>query len=293
GGFGGFSGGFDFDDLGDIFGSFFGGGQSRASRANAARQGEDKFMSLTIDFLEAAHGVEKEISIMHDEECDVCHGSGAKSKSDIETCSTCGGSGIVNEQVRTPFGISMNQRVCPTCGGKGKTIKHKCEKCHGKGTINKKIVVDLKIPAGINTGQQLRVSGKGHAGINGGPYGDLYVEIRIKKHEYFVREGLDVYLEVPISYSDAALGTKINVPTIHGDVDLIIPEGSQSQTKFRMKNKGIKNLRGTNFGNQYVVIKVVTPTKLSKQEKALLVQLQELEAENGKSFIDRIKSKFK
>ncbi|MDF9866806.1 molecular chaperone DnaJ [Bacilli bacterium PM5-3] len=297
GGTNGFGGaqGFDFggfDDLSDIFGSFFGGGfGSRQSRANAPAQGDDNFLVLTIDFMEAAHGVEKEIEIMFDEECDHCHGSGAESSEDISTCSTCGGTGVVNEQVRTAFGTMMQQKVCPTCHGSGKEIKNKCHKCHGKGSINKKIKVELKVPAGINSGQQLRVVGKGERGRNGGPYGDLYVEINIKKHEYFTRDGNDVYLNIPISFSDAALGTKVDVPTVHGDVELSIPDGTQSKTKFRLKNKGIKDIRGKRYGNQYVIVDVVTPTKLSKDEKELFKQLKEFDKKSGNSIFDKFKKK--
>jgi len=297
GGAGGFGNaqGFDFggfDDLSDIFGSFFGGGfGSRQSRANAPMQGDDKFLVLNISFMEAAHGVEKEIEIMFDEECDSCHGSGAQSSSDISTCSTCGGTGVVNEQVRTAFGTMMQQRVCPTCHGTGKIIKNKCQKCQGNGFVQKKIKVDIKVPAGINTGQQLRVAGKGERGRNGGPYGDLYVEINIKKHEFFTREDNDVYITIPISFSDAALGTKIDVPTVHGTVELNIPEGTQAKTKFRLKNKGIKNIRGKNYGNQYVIVDVVTPSKLSKEEKELFKKLKELEKKGGNSIFDVFKKK--
>ncbi|MDL2211628.1 molecular chaperone DnaJ [Erysipelotrichaceae bacterium OttesenSCG-928-M19] len=291
---GGFSGFGGFDDLSDIFGSFFGGGfGSRQSRANAPIQGDDKFLVLTISFMEAAHGVEKEISISYDEECDHCHGSGAESSSDISTCSTCGGTGVVNEQVRTAFGTMMQQKVCPTCHGTGKIIENKCHKCHGAGSINKKIKVDLKVPAGINTGQQLRVSGKGERGRNGGPYGDLYVEINIKKHDYFTRDGNDVYLTIPISFSDAALGCKVDVPTVHGDVELNIPEGTQAKTKFRLKNKGIKDIRTKGYGHQYVITDVVTPTKLSKEEKDLFKKLQEHDNKDGSSIFDKFKSKIK
>lgn len=297
GGFGGFSGtGFGgFDDLSDIFGSFFGGGfgSSRQSRANAPVQGDDKFLVLTIDFLEAAHGCEKEIEIMFDEECDHCHGTGAETPNDIHTCPTCGGTGIVNEQIRTAFGAMMQQKVCPTCHGTGKEITKKCHKCNGQGSIKKKIKVDLKVPSGINTGQQLRVSGKGERGTNGGPYGDLYVEINIRPHEFFTRDGKDVYLNVPISFSDAALGRKIDVPTVHGEVALTIPEGTQAKTKFRLKNKGIKDIRSKNYGNQYVVVDVVTPSKISREEKELFKKLREVETKDGSSLFDKFKKKMK
>lgn len=295
-GFGGFSntGGFGgFDDLSDIFGSFFGGGfsSSRGARANAPVQGDDKFTILNIDFLEAAHGTTKEIEIPFDEECSHCHGSGAESDADIKTCSACQGSGVINEQVRTAFGTMMNQRSCPTCQGSGKTIDNKCHVCHGAGSNYKKIKVELKIPAGINSGQQLRVSQKGERGRNGGPYGDLYVEISIKPHEHFSRDKNDVYLEIPISFSDAALGAKVDVPTIHGDVELSIPEGTQPKTKFRLKNKGIKDIRGRHYGHQYVIVDVKTPTSLSKEQKELFKQLREVEKEKGDSIFDKFKNK--
>lgn len=294
GGFGGYSssGGFGgFDDLSDIFGSFFGGFGSRSAQRSAPMQGNDKFTILTIDFLEAAHGTTKDIEIMFDEECPHCHGSGAESDADIQTCSTCQGSGIVNEQVRTAFGTMMNQRVCPTCQGSGKTITNKCHVCNGNGSKNKKIKVELKIPTGINSGQQLRVSQKGERGINGGPYGDLYVEINIRKHKYFTRDGNDVYLEIPISFSDAALGTKVDVPTVHGDVELTIPEGTQAKTKFRLKNKGIKDIRSKNYGNQYVVVDVETPSNLNKEQKDLFKKLKEIEKNSGESIFDKFKNK--
>lgn len=294
--FGGFSGGQGFggfDDLSDIFGQFFGGGfgSSRTTRANAPTQGDDKFMSLKIDFLEAAHGAVKEIKIAHDEECSHCHGSGAESESDIQTCSTCQGSGVVNEQVRTAFGTMMNQRVCSNCHGSGKIIKNNCHVCHGAGSSRKDITVELKIPAGINSGQQLRVSQKGERGRNGGPYGDLYVEINIRSHPYFTRDGNDVYLEIPISFSDAALGAKIDVPTINGNVDLNIPEGTQPKTKFRLKNKGIKDIRGRSYGHQYVIVDVKTPTNLSKEQKELFKSLKEVEKTNGESIFEKFKNK--
>ncbi|MDR3214772.1 MAG: molecular chaperone DnaJ [Bacilli bacterium] len=283
-----------FDDLSDIFGSFFGGGfSSNKARSNAPMQGDDKFLVLSITFMEAALGTEKEVEIMFEEECDHCHGSGAEHPSDISTCNTCHGSGVVNEQIRSPFGTMMQQKVCPTCHGTGKIVKEKCHKCHGNGFISKKIKVDLKIPAGINTGQQLRVSGKGERGRNGGPYGDLYVEINIKPHEYFSREGNDVYINIPLSFSDAALGSKIEVPTIHGNVELSIPEGSQTNTKFRLKSKGIKDIRGRGMGNQYVIIDIKTPTKLSKEEKELFNKLREFQDNNESSIFTKFRNKMK
>lgn len=287
--------GFDFDDLGDIFGSFFGGGfggGSRRQRANAPVQGDDTYASITINFLEAAHGCNKEVEILFEEECDQCHGSGAKSSSDIETCPTCHGSGMIQEQVRTALGTMVNQRVCPTCQGSGKKIKNKCPKCSGVGSVKKRIKVELKIPEGINEGQRLRVNNKGQRGQNGGPYGDLYVEIRVKKHEFFIREDNDIILNVPISISDAVLGTKIDVPTIFGEVEFSIPEGTQSQTKFRLKNKGVKDIRGRGQGNQYVIIEVITPAKVSREERDLYEQLRTIEKKKDDSIFNKLKKKW-
>lgn len=295
-GFGGFSSqGFGFDDLNDIFGSFFGGsfGGSRASQANAPMQGEDRLYRLTISFLEAVHGTKKDIEIMFDEECDHCHGTGAEHPKDVKTCPNCHGSGVVQEQVRTPLGTMLNRSTCPNCHGTGKIIKEKCHKCHGAGTFKKRVKVELTIPAGINNGQQLRVAGKGEKGINGGPHGDLYVEINIKPHEYFTREGNDVYLNVPISVSDAVLGTKLEVPTVDGKVEFTIPEGCQPNTKFRLKNKGIKDIRTHRPGHQYIIVEVVVPSKLTKEKKALFGKLRELEAKDSDSVLSRLKKLWK
>lgn len=296
GGFGGFSSGFGgFDDISDIFGSFFSGGgfgsQSR-SNANSPIPGDDKFMAIEIDFMDAVHGTNKEIEIMFDETCDHCHGSGAENPDDIKTCPTCHGSGSVNSQVRTAFGTMMREQVCPECHGSGKIISEKCHKCHGKGSISKRVKVDLKIPEGINNGQQLRVQGKGERGHNGGPYGDLYVEIRIKNNTEFKREGNDIYLNLPLSFSDVALGLKVSVPTIHGDVDMNIPAGSQPKSKLRLKNKGVKDIRTGVYGHQYVILDVKTPTKLSNDQKELFEKLQKLDNKEEKtSFFSKFKRK--
>lgn len=305
-GFGGFSsqgfgGGFSsqsfgFDDLNDIFGSFFGSGftsSGRSSRANAPTRGDDRFANLRIDFLDAVHGATKEIEILFDEECDHCHGSGAEHPEDVTTCPNCNGTGVIQEQVRTPLGTMMNQRTCPNCHGTGKIVKEKCHKCHGAGTIKKRIKVELKIPAGINEGQQLRVAGKGEKGANGGPYGDLYVEISIRPHDYFTREGNDIYLNVPISVSDAVLGTKLEVPTINGKVEFTIPEGTQPNTKFRLKHKGIKDIRTNKPGHQYIIVEVIIPNKLSKEKKALFEKLRVLESGDTDSILSKLKKLWK
>lgn len=296
----GFGGGFSssfggFEDLSDLFGSFFSGfGSNSSSRSkNMPIQGDDKFMVLEIDFMEAVSGADKEIEIMFDEVCDHCHGTGAENPDDIQTCSTCKGSGVINEEVRTAFGTMMQQKVCPVCHGSGKVISEKCHKCHGVGSISKRVKIDVKIPQGINTGQQMRIVGKGEKGHNGGAYGDLYIEIKVKDSPIFRRENNDIYLNVPISFSDAAMGTKINVPTIYGDVELTIPEGTQTNTKFRLKGKGVKDIRTNNtFGNQYVIVDVQTPKKLSKEQKELFKKLRDLENDNtSSSFFSKFKKK--
>jgi len=279
GGFEGFSGG--FGDLGDIFESFMGGGFSNfgfgsrgSSRQSGPMKGENRYMQMSIEFLDAVKGIKKTINVNVDKPCSSCDGSGAKSKSDIEKCSTCNGSGKVLRQTRTAFGVMQTQTACPDCKGTGKIIKNKCSTCRGNGYINKKESVDVSIPAGISSGQQIRVQGYGEKGFNGGPNGDLYIEIIVKDHKYFEREGNDIYIEVPISAVDATLGTKIDVPTCNGDVTLTIPPGSQPGQKLRIKGYGVKSLRSNTIGDQYVILKVEIPTKLSSEEKELYSKLQ-------------------
>lgn len=286
-GFGGGGGG--FQDFGDIFGSFFGGGGQRRN-PNAPQQGQDRFMTMRVDFMDAIFGVEKTISLHVDEECTRCHGSGAHSQKDVKTCGRCHGSGQVTSQQRTPFGTFQSQSVCPDCNGKGKTITKKCDLCHGAGFNSKKVNVDIKVPAGIVSGQQLRVSGKGERGINGGPQGDLFIEIVVSSHKFFTRQGNDIHITIPISAVDATLGTVIDVPTVHGDVSLTVPAGTQANTKFRLKDKGGIDLRSGRKGDQYVEVKLEIPTKLSKSDKELYEKLREVK---GDSVFDRFKKAFK
>jgi len=301
GGFGGFSSGFggmNMDDLGDIFSSFMGGsgfggfnfGGSSRSRSGPMK-GENRYMSMDIEFLDAVHGVEKTISISVDKKCEHCDGSGAASKSDIETCSTCKGTGRVTRQTRTAFGIMQSQGVCPDCNGTGKHIKKICTYCNGEGYNRVKEQVEVSIPAGINSGQQVRVSGYGERGSNGGPNGDLYIEIRVRPHKHFVRDGNDIYVKVPVSAVDATLGTKIDVPTCNGDVTLTIPPGTQPNQQLRLKGYGIKDLRSSNVGDQYVEIEVTIPKKLSKEEKELYEKLAS--SESKESVFDKFKKAFK
>lgn len=291
GGFGGF-GGFD-----DIFSSFFGGGMggSTSRRSNQPQKGQDRFMSMTIDFMDAIFGKTEVITLDMEETCSECLGSGAKSKDDIQVCPTCHGSGQVISQQRTPFGVFQSQSVCPDCHGSGKKIKTPCPKCKGKGYEKKRIKVEVRIPAGIQTGQQLRISGKGERGYNGGPNGDLYIEIRVRQHEYFIRDGKNISIYVPISSLDATLGCTIEVPTVYGDVELKIPAGTQHATKFRLRGKGVKSTagHGGTDGDQYVIVEIQIPKSLSREETEYYEKLRKLEKKQKKSVFDKFKEAFK
>ena len=301
GGFGGFGGGFNaggFDDLNDIFSSFFGGGMggfSTGSRrsSNGPRKGEDRYMRMNISFMDACFGKTETINLTVEEQCDQCHGSGAASPSDVETCPTCHGSGSVVTQQRTAFGLFQSQSVCPDCRGTGKKIRKACPKCGGTGYEKKRISVDVKIPAGIQTGQQLRVSGKGERGYNGGPNGDLYLEINVLPHESFERDGKDIYLDIPVSAVDATLGVSVDVPTIHGDVTMKIPAGTQDGTRMRLKGKGTVDLHGGRDGDQIVTVRVTVEKSLSRKERELYEQLQELQnSSKGETAWEKFKKKF-
>lgn len=289
----GFSGFGGFDDLGDIFGSFFGGGgfggQSSSRNAHRPRQGNDHVMQLHIDFMDAVFGKTETISLEVDEPCKHCHGSGADSESDVETCPKCHGAGVVMDRVQTPFGTIQQQRTCDACRGTGKTVKKKCHVCGGKGYEHRKIKLDIKIPAGIQSGQQIRIAGKGGLGENGGPNGDLYIEIFVRPHKLFTRQGNDIYVTVPISAIDATIGTTLEVPTVHGNVELRIPEGTQPGQKFRLKGKGVNSAR-LGQGDQFVEVKVEIPKHVSKREKELY---EEIRTGEHVSPFERWKNKFK
>ncbi len=288
--FGGFGG---FGDVGDIFEQFFGGfGGSTSRRSTGPRKGEDIRVQMTISFEEACFGAEKEITLSRDEECTRCAGTGAKSKSDVSTCSRCKGKGVVTSVQSTILGRVQTQHECPECQGTGKVIKQKCTECGGIGKIRRSSTIKVKVPEGINDGQQIRLSGKGNAGINGGPTGDLYIYFNVKPDDFFVREGNDIYCELPITFSQAALGADIEIPTIHGNVKLTIPPGTQSQTKFKLKNKGVKSLRTGTLGDQYVIVKVITPKNLTARQRSLFEELSTIESDNDTLF-EKIKNVFK
>jgi molecular chaperone DnaJ len=295
GGFGG-SGGFEGFDFGDIFSSFFGGGsQGNASaRANAPRKGQDIHKRMRVNFAEAVTGGEKKIKTQVYEECQVCHGSGAHSKNDIETCSTCRGSGSVIQEQQTIFGRTRTQATCPKCQGRGKTIKKRCGSCSGDGVVSSEKVVSVKIPAGIDTNQQLRMQGFGHKGVNGGPSGDLYIVFEVEIDDRFERSGDDLIMEMPLTVTQATLGADIEIPTPYGAVSLKIPAGTQADKTFRLKGKGMPNVRGKTTGDLHVISKIVIPTKLSKEQEKLFEKLADTNLENNDSSRwDRFKSVFK
>lgn len=266
-GFGG-GGGADFGGFGDIFDMFFGGGGRR--NPNAPRQGADLQYTMTIDFKEAVFGKETEIEIPREETCSTCNGNGAKPGTKPETCQHCSGSGQLNIEQNTAFGRIVNRRVCNHCSGTGKFIKDKCRTCGGDGTVKKRKKIKVRIPAGIDHGQQIRHSGQGEAGANGGPPGDLYIVFNVKPHEFFERSGDDIFCEMPITFAQAALGDEIEVPTLTGKVKLKIPAGTQTGSNFRLKGKGVPNVHGRGQGDQHVKVRIITPKKLTEKQKDLL-----------------------
>ncbi|MGG0657564.1 molecular chaperone DnaJ [Rummeliibacillus pycnus] len=296
-GFGGFGGAEGFGGFEDIFSSFFGGGGRTRRDPNAPRKGDDLQYRMTISFEEAVFGKEKEIEIPREETCDTCHGNGAKPGTSKETCSYCNGSGQTSETINTPFGQMVNRRTCNHCQGTGQIIKEKCSTCHGAGTIKKRKKIKVNIPAGVDDGQQLRLSGQGEAGVNGGPSGDLYIVFHVRASEQFERDGDDIYLELPITFPQAALGDEIEVPTIHGKVKMKIPAGTQSGERFRLKAKGVKNVHGYGNGDQHVIVQIKTPKKLTEKQKELLREFASISGdipeEQSSSLIDKLKKKFK
>lgn len=301
-GFGGF-GGFEEADFaggfGDIFDMFFGGGAGAGGgrASNRPRRGADLRYDLTITLKEAMKGKEVEIKIPRSETCIKCGGSGAASKEDIEACGTCNGTGQEDTVQNTPFGRVVNRRVCSACQGQGKKIKKVCLECKGEGKVRKTKTIKVNIPAGVNTGAKIRVTGEGETGENGGPVGDLFIFIQVKPHEFFVREGDDLYCEIPITFAQAALGDKIEVPTIEGKVRLDVPAGTQTGKHFRIKGKGSPRLRGYGAGDQFVKTVVVTPTKLTTRQKELLKEFISIDNDDtysqSKSIFQRFKDAFK
>ena len=276
--FGGFNRqGGDFD-FGDIFDMFFGGGSRQSGRRSY--KGSDLRFDLTLELEEVADDIEKKIKIPRLETCESCNGNGAKSSSDITTCSQCNGSGRVTRTRRTPFGMFQTTAGCNTCHGEGKIISNPCSKCDGQGRVQKKSTINIKIPAGVDNGMRLRVTGEGESGIKGGPSGDLYVVIHVDDHDVFVRDGDDLYMDVPISYTQAVLGDTIEVPTLDGKTNLKIPQGTDTHTIFRIRSKGIPHLNHAGRGDQKVRVTIQTQKRLNKKQMDLL---KEFAKESGET----------
>ncbi|MBR4691226.1 MAG: molecular chaperone DnaJ [Oscillospiraceae bacterium] len=284
GGFGGGFGGFGDFDIGDIFDSFFGGGTRSAggSRANAARRGENIRVQTQLTFEEAAFGCTKEIPVSRIENCPECGGSGCEKGTTPEVCKRCSGTGTVRSQVRTAFGVMSSTAPCPECSGTGRIIHSPCPKCRGKGAVRKNTTAKVEFPAGIDDGQTLSVHGLGHRGANGGLAGDLLVTVSVLPHSQFERDGFNVYYNMPITITQAALGDSVEVPTLDGKVKYTIPDGTQTGTVFRLRGKGIQRLNSSGRGDQFVTVTVQTPMNLTSEQKELLRKLGETFGEEGK-----------
>ncbi|GGP26950.1 molecular chaperone DnaJ [Silvimonas amylolytica] len=292
---GGFGGGGFADAFSDIFGDIFGGqGGGRGGRSNVYR-GSDLRYNMEITLEEAARGVERQIKIPAHEECDVCHGSGAKPGTEAKTCHTCNGQG----QVRVSQGFFSIQQTCPTCHGSGKYIPDPCRNCHGTGRVQTTKTLAVKIPGGVDEGDRIRLSGEGEPGVNGGPHGDLYVVIHIKPHSVFEREGNDLHCEMPISITAAALGGEIEIPTLDGKARISIPAGTQSGQVFRLRGKGIKGVRSAVTGDLMCHVMLETPVNLTSRQKELLREFEQISQDEpakhnprAKSFMDKVKDFF-
>lgn len=270
GGQGGFSGQGGFGGFEDIFGQMFGGGGSRRRDPNAPQVGDDIEQVVNLTFEEAIFGKTVNLKYQRDEECETCHGSGAKAGTSPVTCHKCGGSGVINVVQDTMFGRIQTQATCDVCHGTGKEIKEKCETCHGTGHTREMHAVDLPIPAGVEDHVQMRFSGQGNAGVNGGPYGDLYVSFNIASSPDFERQGADIYSTQGLTFSQLALGDEVLIKTVHGDVKMKIPAGTQPGTSFRLRGKGAPVFRGHGNGDQRVTVTVKVPTNLNKGQKEAL-----------------------
>ena len=288
---GAYGGGFDFGDLGDIFGSFFGGGFGGQRRnPNAPQRGESIRASVSISFTEAAFGCEKSVTIERSEQCPTCKGSGCAPGTTPEICPDCHGSGTVQTRRQTPMGVFASNGPCRKCGGTGRLIHQPCSDCRGSGAVRKRRTIKVNIPAGIDHGQTISLRGQGGAGKNGGPAGDLLITVMVQPHEIFRRDGVDVFCEAPITFTQAVLGAELEIPTIDGKVKYSIPEGTQTGTVFRLKGKGIPVLNGRGRGDQYVTVTIETPRNLNKEQKEALRRFSET---LGESNYEKRKSFFK
>lgn len=293
--FGG-AGGFDsFSGFDSIFDQLFGGamgGMGGTRRNTGPQPGNDLRYELKITFEEAAFGAEKSFDFYRNENCDVCDGSGAKPGTSPKTCPTCNGSG----QVRSGGGFMVTVRACPTCGGTGSVIEEKCDNCGGSGRVRKKRTATVKVPAGIDDGQTIVMNGQGEPGLKGGPNGDLYILVSVKPHKFFKRQGTNLFMEMPISFTQATLGAEVEVPTLTKPVKQRIPEGTQPGTEFRIKGQGIQHMRGSGKGDLYVTVRIDVPKKLTDEQKEHLKKFDSVmtgkEYEENKNFFERVKDKF-
>lgn len=288
GNYGGFSGfdtsGFGFDDidLGDILNAAFGGGfGGRRKQSSKPQKGEDVLYRMKISFKDAVFGSKKEITLDLTDECETCNGKGGFNE---KTCSKCHGSGKITREQSSLFGSFMTQTTCDECFGRGKTFERKCTDCKGTGYVTSRKTITVTIPKGVDTGTQIRIKGKGEAGINGGPNGDIFVEFIVEKDALFEREGYDIYLTLPINIADAVLGSEKDVPILDGTIKLTIPAGSQNGDKLRVKGKGVPYLNSTKVGDLYIILNVVIPTKIDKKQKKLFEELRDSELENNDIF---------
>lgn len=295
GGFDPFGGGFGggFDDLGDIFDMFFGGGGRRSRQNTGPQRGSDLQYDLDLTFEEAVFGTTVNIELPRHEMCDHCMGNGAEPGTEIRSCPQCNGTGELRQARQTPFGSFVNVTVCPRCRGEGRAAQTPCSHCMGRGTQRKVRTIEVRVPAGVENGQRLRLSGEGEAGLRGGPSGDLYIFLTVQPHDLFQRDGSTLFCEVPITFTQAALGADIEVPTIDGKkATLRIPEGTQTGRTFRMRGLGVPYTRGGGRGDQMVRVRVVTPTKLTQKQREALVQLAKVTGEDPpevRNFFDRVR----
>lgn len=293
-----FNGG-SFSDFNDILNKMFGGfggfgggfGSSRSQSRSGPVKGDDTLMRVKIAFMDSINGKTIDIPLTYDKKCDHCHGTGAKNGTEYTTCTKCNGRGRVVVQQRSFFGVIQSEQTCPDCHGTGKIIKTKCDECEGKGYTRTKQNIEVKIPVGISSGQQIRVQGKGERGMNGGDNGDLYIEVIVAPHQHFERKGNDIYVEIPLDFVDASLGTTLKVPTVYGDVDFKIPAGTQNGDVLTIKGKGAKDIRSSNYGNEYVKIAIKIPTKLNANQKKALQDYKN--ASEKESIFDKFAKAFK
>lgn len=287
GGFGGGFSGFDASDinLDDILNDFFGGGfsgySSNSRGSSRARRGNDLKVRVPLTFEEAVFGCEKDLKLEINDTCESCHGAGGFGE---KTCETCGGHGRVMSQQSTIFGVMQTQHTCPDCHGTGKTFERICSDCRGTGIVRKKKTISITVPEGVDNGYELRMSGKGEAGSNGGSNGDIYLEFEVSPHALYQRDGKDIYINIPLTVTEAILGCKKEIPTLYGNVVLTIPEGTQNGTKLKLKGKGVKIPHSITKGDMYGIVNIIMPTKLNRQQKDLLNELSETTLDDDSSF---------